>query len=660
MRMLGKRLKSNQRSLLLLLWVSTAVLVLVAALVVVRWNRQITREREQAEVAARVDVLVTPLRPPSNDGITTFLDSADVRATALWNGVRYFATSGGLIAMDESGGLKRRYTTLDGLTDNDLTALAIFRDRLFIGTATAGMMAFDGNGFTGFRFQKPKAARVNTLLANESNLLIGTFGAGLLAYDGEQFNSRLTFDKTTEFTNVTVLLEHQSRLYVGSQDQGLYRWREAQWAQFTTREGLPSARVTGLAVAPGSGEIVVATDFGVVTLNDADDISSLSTQPNITSLCLSRGQLYAGLFSGGLVKLPLDTGDQPRFVPVTDRLPPTTSRPPAIAYADAAYLWALTREGAYARDEGANSPSFEPVYQVSPADRLLTAAHVTSLALDRDGRLWVGYFDRGLDLISMEPAERLLHIEDDRIREVNHLAFDGHADRLLVATSGGLVSLDNRLKQSVRTRQDGGLIDNAVAHVSLVEDTAGGREGRLIVATAGGLTEYSQGRARSVSAFHGLSSNHLYTSASVGSRLFVGSLAGVIELSGLRVVRVLKKSNSKLSEDWVTALTEAEGTLYIGTIGGLDALLPSGEMINFADELGAFEVNLNALHFDGERLYVGTSDRGLLAYNVRDRRWSRLSAGLTSANVTAIVSDDRFIYVGTLNGLGRIEKRIIR
>jgi ligand-binding sensor domain-containing protein len=65
------------------------------------------------------------------------------------------------------------------------------------------------------------------------------------------------------------------------------------------------------------------------------------------------------------------------------------------------------------------------------------------------------------------------------------------------------------------------------------------------------------------------------------------------------------------------------------------------------------------MEFDGERLYVGTSDRGMLVYNTRDRRWTRIEAGLTSPNVTAITTDKRFVYVGTLNGLVRIEKRVI-
>lgn len=652
-------LKIKKPSAILALALLGVALIAAAFIAVTRWNRQITAQRQQLEAAASIEVQESQLRAPSTEGITAYLNSSDVRATAVLNGVRYFATSGGLVAVDEGGTVKRRYSTLDGLTDNDLTSLAVFRNRLFIGTATAGMMAFDGNNFTGYRFVKPKATRVSVLLPMETELLVGTLDGGLFEYDGERFTRRLNSATGADFGKVTALLAHDSRLYIGTQDKGLYLWREAQFQRFATPEGLPATRVTGLAAMPSTDEIAVATDFGVVLLNDEGKIRELSKQSNITSIAVSRGRLYAGLFSGSIIELGADIKDTAKGTSNSGQteIAGLSQTTPTITFADEGNLWALTTQGAFARDESGNRSAFEPVYSPSPNDTILTAAHVTSLAFDNSGRLWVGYFDRGVDVISTETVERLTHIEDDRVREVNFIAFDNDNDRALVATSRGLVTLDSRLKQSALTREQGGLIDNAIAHVSFADDAAG-RGRRLVLATAGGLTDYSQGRARSITAFHGLSSNHLYATESVGSRLYVGSLAGLAELEGLRVVRVFKKSNSKLSEDWVTALAEAEGTLYIGTIGGVDALLPTGEMVNFADDISKVEVNLNAMHFDGERVYVGTSDKGIFAYNVRERRWSRLSAGLTSPNVTAIASDDRFIYVGTLNGLVRIEKRI--
>src|SRR5262249_45273106 len=152
--------------------------------------------------------------------------------------------------------------------------------------------------------------------------------------------------------------------------------------------------------------------------------------------------------------------------------------------------------------------------------------HITGIALDAAGRLWVGYFDRGIDLIAPETSERLSHIEDDRIREVNFITYDSASARTLIATSRGLVISDGGMQQSVLTREQNGLINDSIAHVCLMTTyptTVAAPTGRvaagisgaatMVLATAGGLTEMTEGRARSLTAFHGLSSNHLYTSA---------------------------------------------------------------------------------------------------------------------------------------------------
>ena len=669
----------NNRRALTALGIGLALLLAAIILIVIKLNRRISAEQESQAAAARVEVEETRLRPPATDGITIYVNAADARATAMFAGTRYLATSGGLIALDEGGAVKRRYTTSDGLSDNDLTALAVFRERLYIGTATNGLMAFDGNGFTGYRFLKPKATRVSALVPAESHLLIGTLDGGLFEYDGQRFTRRFNATAGADFARVTALLPFASRLYIGTQDGGLYVWREGHIEHLTTSEGLPSPRVTGLVALPEGdssyGAVAVATDFGVVGLNDANEVKVITNRPNVTSITVSGGRLFAGLFGGGVFDVSAErtqtsAGESRTSLSETPGLPRTA---PTLVAADEAGLWALTRDGAFVREARASGPAFEPVAASLVSERLITGDHITSVALDGAGRLWVGYFDRGVDVIAPETSERLSHIEDDRLREVNFINYDSASGRTLIATSRGLVVVDGRMQQTVLTREQNGLINDAIAHVTMTTMPSAARPGdgatadaqatgAMVLTTAGGLTEIAGGRARSLTAFHGLSSNHLYTSAAAGSRLFVGSLAGLIELEGLRVVRTYKTANSHLSHDWVTALAVADGTLYVGTNGGgVDALLPTGEWVSFANDrdVGKFEVNQNAMYFDGERLYVGSSDKGLLVYNTRARSWKRISAGLSSLSATAITSDDRYVYVGTMNGLVRIEKRLV-
>src|SRR5713226_451761 len=262
-----QKIRVNRGRSIIITALVAALLLVVVVIYVVRLNRSIAGERERKAEATRVDVEERPLRAPSTDGLTLYLNASDTRAVAGFDGVRYLATSGGLIALDESGDVKRRYTTFDGLPDNDLTTLAVFRERLFVGTATAGLVAFDGNNFVAYRFAKPKASHVSVMVPTPSELLIGTLDGGLFEYDGQRFTRRFNSAPGADFSRVTSLLPIESRLYIGTQDSGLYVWREAHIEHITANEGLPSPHVTGLAqLPPGNveGSVAVATDFGVV------------------------------------------------------------------------------------------------------------------------------------------------------------------------------------------------------------------------------------------------------------------------------------------------------------------------------------------------------------------------------------------------------------
>src|SRR5438034_295390 len=78
--------------------------------------------------------------------------------------------------------------------------------------------------------------------------------------------------------------------------------------------------------------------------------------------------------------------------------------------------YALTDDSMYRLD----TSSGEWARVVSAAAGALTNRNISALALGRGGRLWVGYFDRGLDI--MEPDhERVAHLEDDHLFCINRI-----------------------------------------------------------------------------------------------------------------------------------------------------------------------------------------------------------------------------------------------
>jgi hypothetical protein len=125
---------------------------------------------------------------------------------------------------------------------------------------------------------------------------------------------------------------------------------------------------------------------------------------------------------------------------------------------------------------------------------------------------------------------------------------------------------------------------------------------------------------------------------------------------------------------WATALVAAPEGVYAGTYGGGVALLdPSGAVHDLGGWGGSpgsvrrgaepperhVRVNPNALFLDGDRLYVGTLEDGLLVYTRGDRTWHAPDVALGSKNVTAVSATADALWIGTDRGLVRIARALI-
>ena len=155
----------------------------------------------------------------------------------------------------------------------------------------------------------------------------------------------------------------------------------------------------------------------------------------------------------------------------------------------------------------------------------------------------------------------------------------------------------------------------------------------------------------------GLPSNSVYAVQPLRESVYVGTLSGLAQINAGHVVRVLNDSNSKLTNNWVTAMAAANGRLFVGTYGGgVFELTPSGELASFTAEIGKQVVNPNAMISDGQRLYVGTLD-GAWVLEFSSQKWTKLKAELPSATVLSVASNDDAAYFGTTSGIARINKK---
>ena len=305
-------------------------------------------------------------------------------------------------------------------------------------------------------------------------------------------------------------------------------------------------------------------------------------------------------------------------------------------------------------------------------DSLLTDRNVSALAVDRVGKLWVGYFDRGLDIVdgvAGPGSRRATHVENDHVFCVNRIVPDPDRGVTAVATANGLVMFD----VAGTIRQVLGRVEGLIAdHVT---DVLVRPEG-LVAATPAGLTLIDSTGARSLYAFQGLVNNHVYALASSGSRLLAGTLGGlsVLDPSGeagmaarrgepgrlddLMVRASYTAANSGLRHNWITAIVPVGEEWFVGTYGASILRFDGdGRWRTFPDASDAFVVNPNAMLVTPARVYAGTLDQGLYVYDRGSQRWTTLTKGLPSLNVQALAVGGGYLYVGTDNGLVRIAER---
>jgi ligand-binding sensor domain-containing protein len=243
-------------------WLVGLALALLCAGLIAAWTvkRNAQREFDAARSWLEKQSFVPfekEARPALPGGeIKLIQSSRHTRSLARFNNSIFAATDGGLVEFAEDGKLKRRYTTLDGLPESDLAALATFNSKLFIGSRSEGLVVFDGKRFERYRWTDRNAQAVAALLEDHGRLLIGAFAGGLLEFDGKRFREIKVESDQKRLAGINCLVADGSKLFVGTFADGLWVNDADRWAHFTIADGLPSNRIVGVATV--GNQLVVA------------------------------------------------------------------------------------------------------------------------------------------------------------------------------------------------------------------------------------------------------------------------------------------------------------------------------------------------------------------------------------------------------------------
>ncbi len=465
---------------------------------------------------------------------------------------------------------------------------------LWITTEGAGVLIFDGKAFRQLLPSLDPLRKISALLPlPNGQVLLGTPTAGLYVTDGKVLR---LFHPSFAKSQVTALAGDEDRVWVGTRSEGAWEWKGGTAGHVLT--GLPDPQV--LSIATRGDSAWIGTPLGVTEVVGGKVTRQLGQGLFARTVSEHEGSLQVATLDEGTFSIPLQV------------------RRPHPQHAEVA----------------------ESITHQSPPQ------HITALHHDGHGNLWIGYFDRGLDILSVRGID---HREDDHLFCINRIRESN--GNVAVATANGLALFDGSTKLRQVLDRESGLIASQVTDVLF-------SKGSTVVATPAGLSFVDSGVA-SIFAFHGLVNNHVYTLAELDGTLYAGTLGGISEVRNGLVEASFTTANSQLHQNWITASEVFSGKLYLGTYGsGVIAFDKAGVVTTFpAFAKTRTEVNLNAMLATSAALYAGTSGRGLAVLRPGDPRWLFFADGLPSLNVTALEYYSGSLYIGTDNGLVQISEK---
>lgn len=625
---------------------ATALLALAAVVGLTFWHAaRVLRSTERGLQAEReIRFAVRPF-PPTNSAFEPVSSPAVFSQMARFNNNLYVASPSGLQVYEPSGQFVRSYSVGRELPGSPLVAMtpAVLADskqpELVVATASEGVLAFDGRSFRQIYLSDADVRAITAILATKSgHLLIGTKKRGVLAYDGRHI---APLHSTLADSYVTALAGDESDLWVGTLDRGVLHFTGGRTESFKEEQGLPDSQVSALATFRDI--TYVGTPLGVAVFSRGQFSRVLASGVLATSLLATGDQLYVGSEDQGVISIPLTkrpmnaTGNSGSELAQVRQL-----------FAFDESIYAVARGGLYRLRPHAFG--WQQVLQ--PSGAVLSDRNISALAADNSGHIWIGYFDRGLDVIAPD-SSHATHFEDEHLFCINRIFPNAKTGGVDVATANGLVRFDQSGKpQQVLTRADGLIAEN-------VSDVVAYGDG-VALATPAGLTFLDASGARSMYAFQGLVNNHVYALAASGDQLMAGTLGGISVLDKGNIAANYTTANSNLKHNWITAVVPVGQEWMVGTYGaGILNLDNSGKFHTFDIGSGNFEVNPNAMLVTQDFVLAGTLGKGLYLYNRESGRWSVITEGLPSLNVTALASANGYIYIGTDNGLVRIPERML-
>ncbi|MBX7223664.1 MAG: GAF domain-containing protein [Blastocatellia bacterium] len=430
--------------------------------------------------------------------------------------------------------------------------------RIWIGSRGGGLLKYEGGHFTRYGKKEgwPDETIFNLVEDPKGGLWAATNG-GLVYFDGTGVRTYTTADGLSSNLISGILVDQFERVWVCTYGAGLNRIESGRCVTFTRKNGLPDEYLTGI-VQDYEGNLWCATRshgifrfqseiFGGYTAAQGvgeGRITGIGETPDHTVWfsSLSDGLIALGP-QGGIRKIGLKDGlpDESLWGLQVDR----QSR-----------VWVCGNRGVSVLD-GKQVKTFS-------LEEIGAREQVTSIALDRQGRLWFGSFpitSTGVLLYDGKTFLRFTTQDGLSQNSANSIAVD-LSGTVWVCTETGL----NRFADGRFTvlRMKDGLPSNRV------QCAFGDIDGALWVGTDAGLARYHAGTFQTYTTAQGLLSNVIRWITRCDGKLWVGTSRGVSLFDGVSFTGFTTK-DGLVSDDLSpnAVWSGSDRSLWFGTNAGV-------------------------------------------------------------------------------------------
>lgn len=561
----------------------------------------------------------------------------------------------------------RGLSVSDGLSD--LVVNALYKDTLgfvWIGTGNS-VERFDGIHLRHYPIPggDEKLKRVNVIAETDGNRLWIGNGMGLWRLNQEQTALDPIVPDRINGAVYSLLHDGKGTLYIGS-EKGLFVYKEGNLEQLLLDKNVFSASnaITGLSL-DGQGRVWMATKRGLYSLRLSDKkVEAYHNVENDKHICAFNNiarigpMIYLGTMEQGIISFDTRSGKFEHFVDVGCNIISSLST-------DGKNLLYVGTDGNgvhfIATDQRKVVRTMR--HQTGNSESLRSNS-VYSLLVDRDGMVWIGFYQLGLDyslyqndLFATYAFPPYFHSKDIPVRA---LAINGHEK--LIGSRDGLFFIDeqkNRFKSFKSPEMRSGMIFCILFY-----------KGEYYVGTYGGgmyifnpetltLRDFRPDEAQP------FTKGHIFCiKLDFEQKLWIGTSQGVYCYKDGREVAHFTSANSKLPEGNVYEIYfDSTRKGWICTENGMCIWDPSSEKLrtDIFPEGFIHKEKVRVVYEDsGHELYFFPDKGALFVSDLSMNRFRRLQPGtpLEGRDGMFVIEDSKkWLWMGTNDGLFHYDKQ---